>query len=77
MKELIDQGAHFTVGLIVALIVILLAPASSVVVGGIVGAALGFVREITEGGNVFSDGSCLDLTFWTLGGLTAGALFVL
>ena len=40
--------------------------------GFIVGLALGMVREVTEGGDVTSSGSVVDLIFWTLGGVVTG-----
>lgn len=64
--EIRDQAAHALIGGVVAAAVFI-APAP--LNGALLGLACGAVREVTEGGNVVSKGSVLDMLFWTLGGL--------
>ena len=68
-KHLLDQSAHFLIGLAVAWIATV-----DPYGGAVVGLSLGLTREVTEGGNILSDGSLLDMCFWTLGGAIGGAL---
>lgn len=82
MQKVTDQVAHFVCA---AAVVMLFAPDAGALGLGI-GLALGLVREVSEAGGSritwaevkahFTKGidPWLDLTFWTLGGLTGGAL---
>lgn len=74
-KEARDQAAHFAAAFAVLAIASLLRVQFKLLAGAFLGLALGIVREVTEGGNVLSDGSLLDLVFWTLGGAAAGAVW--
>lgn len=74
-KEIRDQAAHAAAGLVI------LAPFAlhpSILTGAIAGFGIGLVRELTEEGPINLEnlkdalGSKLDLTFWALGGATAG-----
>ena len=68
-QEIVDQSAHF---LVAGILVILVAPMLWWQ-GLVLGLCCGLIREVTEGGNVLSRGSQLDLFFWMMGGL-CGAL---
>jgi hypothetical protein len=68
-SEIVDQLAHFAAGAVIVTGAVLI-PAPWC--GGFLGLVCGLVREITEGGNVLSRGSVIDMIFWTAGGLAAG-----
>ena len=80
-KQLIDQSAHALASLtLLALLVACPAWWSAMLAG----AGYGVVREISEGAshvnwakikNAFDPWSCLDVLFWSLGGLAAWLLF--
>lgn len=65
-------GAHLAAAAAVVLIAAI--PQEPVTSGALIGFMLGVVREVTEGGDVTSDGSLLDVLFWMLGGGFAGWL---
>lgn len=67
-KEARDQGAHF----LIAAAIVATGDPSTILGGAFLGFALGAVREATEGGNVTSKGSLLDLAFWSMGGALGG-----
>ena len=76
VKQLIDQGAHFGVALV---LVGWLATDSVWWEGLLIGAFLGVLREISQHGRFvsveafkFGPGSRIDILFWTLGGLVGG-----
>lgn len=77
MKQLTDQAAHFACAFI-PLAIFALSP--NLLTGALAGFAMGMVREITEEGEVSWTAfihaltSWRDLTFWTLGGTTAGLI---
>lgn len=71
-KQLIDQGAHFLIA--AAVIGIAAALGHPMLCGAWLGLCLGAVREVTEKDPVTNGRSILDMTFWTLGGATAGWL---
>lgn len=79
-KELIDQSAHFMAALVVLSVANTLGGNIGALAGAFIGFCLGFVREITEEGEVTIPAvksaltSWLDLAFWTLGGYAAGLL---
>ncbi len=69
--QLLDQTAHLLGGgAIVTVFFVVPMPYAGAVVGGLAG----ILREITEGGNVVSWGSLLDVLFWALGGLGVALL---
>lgn len=70
-KQLIDQTAHFVVGVAVLLPA---AAAPGPWSFALAGAGLGLIREITEEGPITNKGSILDIVFWALGGV--GAFFL-
>lgn len=71
-KQVIDQSAHAAA----ALVIVGIAMSGFGIVSGIVaGAMVGIVREITEGGNIFSKGSMIDVAGWATGGGLAFLLF--
>lgn len=71
--ELRDQTAHFAAAIVALLPAVLFPGPASFAWAGF---CLGFVRELTEAGEVTlhaaRNASTLDLTFWTLGGFVAG-----
>ncbi|HET7255624.1 MAG TPA: hypothetical protein VFJ46_17845 [Xanthobacteraceae bacterium] len=75
-KELRDQSAHAAAA-VVGLLPLAFAPGA--LTGAWAGFCMGVVRELTEEGEISLPAlrralrSRLDLTFWTLGGLLAGA----
>lgn len=71
MKQVIDQTAHLIAAIVILLPVALMHNSFVFVWAGF---ALGLVREVTEDGPIFSKGSILDLSFWTLGGLVAALI---
>jgi hypothetical protein len=74
-KQLIDQGSHFLAAFIVVALAAFLGAEIYPASGWFIGLSLGVVREITERGNVLSNGSIIDMIFWSLGGLIAGCIF--
>lgn len=74
INEARDQCAHFIAAVAVVGLATLLGATMTPASGMAVGFALGLLREITEGGNVVSEGSMTDMAFWALGGLLGGAL---
>lgn len=72
-RELRDQSLHFLSAFVLVSLASLLGATISPLAGGAIGLSLGFVREFTEwqrgDRHLLSDGSLLDLSFWTLGGL--------
>lgn len=80
MKEYRDQTAHFAAAFVIVILANLLGGDIGVLSGALVGFAPGLSREIAEEGEVSlaalwrALGSRRDLTFWTLGGMAAGAL---
>lgn len=72
-KQLLDQSAHMLAAAAI-LAPVLLWP--GLIGGALYGLGAGLVREITEGGNVLSRDSLLDLLFWAIGGALAGAIFL-
>lgn len=74
--QLADQGLHFLAAFVVtALVMAVLRPVAeseAALAGVVLGLALGLTREITEGGDVTSDGSIVDVCFWILGGVVGG-----
>lgn len=77
MKELRDQAAHFAASFAIVSLSNLLG-GGNILSGLLIGLSLGLVREITEEGEVSIKAlrsalhSKLDLSFWALGGATAG-----
>lgn len=77
-KQIIDQAAHTIAGLVIIIAVLGL----PFPLGGLLGgAAIGYVREVTEQGVItknslfhISQRSRLDIIFWALGGLIAACL---
>jgi len=67
-KQIIDQSAHVTAAFVV-LMPLLVYP--HVLSAALTGFGLGLIREVTEGGNVFSPNSLLDMAFWAAGGALA------
>lgn len=80
MKELRDQSAHFAAAFLVVATCKVLGASIGPLAGLLIGFALGFVREITEEGEVTLTSaraalrSKLDLIFWTLGGTAGGMI---
>lgn len=72
MKEFIDQSAHFLIAYGLVTLLKLLGADIPLAAGALLGFALAATREVTEGGNILSNGSVLDTIFWTAGG-AAGA----
>ena len=79
-RELRDQSAHFGAGFLAICIANLMGADIGPAAGAFLKGFAGLVREITEEGEVSWStfkralGSRLDLTFWALGGLSAGTL---
>lgn len=71
MKQLRDQTAHFGLAFLVVSLARWLGADIPPLAGALLGWAPGLVREVTEGGNVLSDGSILDMVFWMAGGVAA------
>ena len=71
-KEMLDQGAHLLVGLIVCLLV---HPATFATAGLLV-IGLWAVREHAQHGWRFTDGSARDLVGWLLGGMIYALVFI-
>ncbi len=75
-KQLIDQSAHFLIGMLI----VYLSTLNTIYFSFMAGALIGVVRELTEESdkitlsavkNVFSSvNSLLDILFWGLGGMT-------
>jgi hypothetical protein len=75
-KQIVDQSAHALAAMaILAPVLLWPGPISGPISGAASGLGAGLVREITEGGNVFSPGSRLDLAFWSIGGALAALIF--
>lgn len=72
-KQVIDQSAHALAAIVILAPVLIWSAWPAAALSGL---GIGFVREITEGGNVFSKGSLLDVAFWAIGGALAGAIFL-
>ena len=70
-EEVIDQAAH----LIVAYVLVIIVHPASIGQAAILGLLAGLIREVTEGGEIWSSGSLRDLFFWTLGGLCGGLFY--
>jgi hypothetical protein len=78
-KQIVDQTAHYIAAIVILLLTLL--PYGFIVSGFLIG----FVREqgqrwITNRPNAWKfwawgRGSWIDMTFWTLGGITAEILF--
>ena len=69
-QEIADQSAHF---LLAALAVLIVQP-PHIWQAAALGLMLGLTREFTEGGNIISKGSLIDMFHWTLGGLAMGII---
>ncbi len=72
--EAIDQSTHAFAAFAAISLATVLGASFTPLAGMLLGFALGVVREVTEGGNVASDGSLTDMAFWALGGC-AGAVW--
>ena len=72
LQETLDQLLHFGVALLAVTII----QPFEVWQCAFLGFMLGLVREFTEGGNILSKGSVLDMIFWTLGGFIGGISFL-
>ena len=81
-NEIKDQGAHFLIAILILLPVALFG--LDIYTGAFAGLFMGFIREITEQSDrviypvreirTALRRSKLDLSFWTLGGATAGLI---
>ena len=74
-KEFIDQLMHFILSFIIITVAYLLGATFTFVSAFFLGLIFGVIREITEEDSFISANSLLDLTFWGLGGLTAGLVY--
>nr|WP_294850053.1 hypothetical protein [uncultured Sphingomonas sp.] len=67
--EALDQACHFLIAYGVVTLLIVVGAVFTPLAAAVLGFALAATREITEGGNILSNGSLRDTFFWTLGGL--------